>query len=101
MKAKNIKWDADISELEYLPEEISLPVTIKDVEDASDYISDMTGYCHFGFEIAIENRVLSDEEFEKWQKWIIEFQAANQMSFNEINSFIELNKKWLEETIFN
>ena len=52
MKAFNIKWDVDDPEdLETLPNEIEIPAEIQDDDDAiSDYISDVTGFCHFGFE---------------------------------------------------
>lgn len=53
MKAFNIKWDVDDPEdLETLPNEIEIPAEIQDDDEAiSDYISDVTGFCHFGFEI--------------------------------------------------
>ena len=53
MKAINIKWDVDTEEdLEDLPTEIEIPDNI-DIEDdvISDYISDVTGFCHYGFEL--------------------------------------------------
>jgi hypothetical protein len=55
MKAINIKWDVDNDEPEDLdlPTEIEIPVEIQDDEDAiSNYISDLTGFCHYGFEIS-------------------------------------------------
>ena len=56
MIATNIKWDVDCDEdLEFLPNEIDIPNYIeKDdgyEEEISDYISDLTGFCHFGFDI--------------------------------------------------
>ena len=61
MKATNIQWDTDGDNeaLETLPTEIEIPEKIlKDcdgeeeiVEAISDYISDETGFCHYGFEI--------------------------------------------------
>ena len=53
MKAINIDWDVDYEEeLEDLPTEIEIPNNI-DIEDdvISDYISDITGFCHYGFEL--------------------------------------------------
>ena len=53
MKAINIKWDVDTEEeLEDLPTEIEIPNNI-DIEDdvISDYLSDVTGFCHYGFEL--------------------------------------------------
>lgn len=60
MKAINILWSVDSEdELEMLPDEIEIPnEVIADAEDdddyqeaISDYISDVTGYCHCGFEL--------------------------------------------------
>ena len=51
MKAINIKWDVDYEEeLEDLPTEIDIPNNI-DIDAISDYISDVTGFCHYGFEL--------------------------------------------------
>lgn len=53
MKAINIKWDVDTEEeLEDLPTEIEISNNI-DIEDdvISDYLSDVTGFCHYGFEL--------------------------------------------------
>lgn len=62
MKAINIKWDVDYPEdLESLPKEIEIPNDVLGYEDGedvyeymdeiSDYISDVTGFCHFGFDL--------------------------------------------------
>lgn len=63
MKAANIKWDVDNREdLELLPTEIEIPKNIipegideEDLEDymddVDDYISDMTGFCHCGYDL--------------------------------------------------
>ena len=54
MKAINIKWDVDYEEeLEDLPTEIKIPnnIDIKDDDAISDYLSDITGFCHYGFEL--------------------------------------------------
>lgn len=54
-KAINIAWDIDHDEDECcgisLPEEINIPKDITDMEDISDYISGVTGFCHNGFNI--------------------------------------------------
>lgn len=51
MRARNIQWDIEFKEeLEYLPKEIYIPSDIEE-DDVADYISDLTGYCHFGFEL--------------------------------------------------
>lgn len=54
MKAINIIWDIDDMEwvLESLPTEINIPDEITNEEEISDYITDKTGFCHKGFELA-------------------------------------------------
>lgn len=60
MKAVNIKWDVseddmdsdDIMEcLSEFPNEIEIPKDMTDMDDISDYLSDLTGFCHDGFTI--------------------------------------------------
>ena len=51
MKAINILWDTDGEEVD-LPNEIEIPDWVdKDDDGISDYLSDVTGFCHFGFEL--------------------------------------------------
>ena len=59
MKAVNIKWDTDgdLELLQELPKEIEIPEHFIDEdydEEISDYISDVTGFCHYGFELINE-----------------------------------------------
>ena len=50
MKATNIEWDVDYEEqLKDLPTEIEISNGMTDEEEISDYLSDVTGYCHEGF----------------------------------------------------
>lgn len=50
MKAVEIDWDVDDEEdRELLPTEIEIPNEMKDDEEISDYITDVTGFCHNGF----------------------------------------------------
>lgn len=56
MKATNIKWDVDdfegdLDELQMIPDTIEVPDGMTDEEEISDYITDMTGFCHYGFEL--------------------------------------------------
>lgn len=55
MKATNIIWDVDFedfdSEADVLPNEIEIPDGMEDEEEISDYISDVTGFCHKGFDL--------------------------------------------------
>ncbi|MEY8422099.1 hypothetical protein AALB52_05010 [Lachnospiraceae bacterium 38-14] len=54
MKAINIKWDTDgdMEVLNQLPTEMEIPEGITDEEKISDYLSDETGFCHYGFDLA-------------------------------------------------
>ena len=53
MKATNIQWDIDSEDLDsgivLLPLAIDIPPEITDIDDISDYISGITGYCHKGY----------------------------------------------------
>ena len=58
MKAINIIWDVDDKEnLNMLPSEIEIPEDMIDEagevddDEISDYISDVTGFCHKGYEL--------------------------------------------------
>ncbi len=59
MKAINIKWDADEETKKSLPKEIPLPsdFSAEDIDKISNYISDVTGFCHFGFDIDESNDI--------------------------------------------
>lgn len=55
MKAINIIWDVEsVEELENLPSEIEILSELINCEyedEISDYITDLTGFCHFGFDL--------------------------------------------------
>ena len=51
MKATNIKWDVDNEEdRELLPTEIEIPEGMEE-DEIDDYISDVTGFCHYGYDL--------------------------------------------------
>lgn len=54
MKAVNIDWDTDGDEelLNELPTEIEIPDGLTE-DEISDYLSDVTGFCHAGFNLTI------------------------------------------------
>ena len=64
MKAINIKWDTtgNTEVLETLPTEVDLPDEKFEIDsyenedeflgDVSEYLSDVYGYCHYGFELS-------------------------------------------------
>lgn len=50
MRATNIEWDFDCAEdAKLLPTEIEIPDGMADEDEISDYLSDVTGFCHKGF----------------------------------------------------
>ena len=52
MKATNIEWDVDDEgDLAFLPTEIEIPDEMEDEDEISDYLSDITGFCHKGFNL--------------------------------------------------
>lgn len=52
MKAIDIIWDVDYEEdKDLLPTKIEIPDEITDIDEVSDYISDVTGFCHYGFNL--------------------------------------------------
>ena len=57
MKSINIDWDVDTEEeLEDLPTEIEIPDGMTDEEEISNYISNVTGFCHKGFTLEEEQQ---------------------------------------------
>lgn len=57
LKAYNIEWDVDCAEdLDSLPKEVQIPAGMEDPDEISDYLSDLTGFCHKGFELRKEHR---------------------------------------------
>lgn len=64
MRAKNIIWDANSpDDLVNLPTEIEIPVGMTDEDEISDYISDITGFCHKGFKLKndeLEEQAIKD-----------------------------------------
>ena len=58
MKAVNIIWDTD-GENVVLPTEIDIPNGMDNEDEISDYISDVTGFCHYGFELDYNGMVIN------------------------------------------
>lgn len=48
LRATNIVWDTDDEAVD-LPTSIEIPEDITDEDEISDYLSDLTGFCHKGF----------------------------------------------------
>ena len=52
MKAININWDVENEkDMEFLPTEIEIPEWIESEDEIIDYVSDVTGFCHNGFDL--------------------------------------------------
>lgn len=56
MKAINIDWDIDDETDIELPNEIDIPNGMTDEDEISDYITNQTGFCHYGFELSEEGK---------------------------------------------
>lgn len=54
MKAYNINWDTDGEEIMNLPTEIEIPEGITEPDEIEDYLSDLTGFCMFGYSLKEE-----------------------------------------------
>ncbi len=53
MKAINIKWDFGQEDVDY-PTEMEIPDGMTDEDEISDYITDVSGCCHKGFDLDTE-----------------------------------------------
>lgn len=49
LKVTNILWDTDYDDDGELPTEIDIPEGMTDEDEISDYLSEVTGYCHQGY----------------------------------------------------
>lgn len=49
LKATNILWGTDYDDDGELPTEIDIPEGMTDEDEISDYLSEVTGYCHQGY----------------------------------------------------
>ena len=49
LKATNILWDTDYDDDGELPTEIDIPEGMTDEDEISNYLSEVTGYCHQGY----------------------------------------------------
>lgn len=93
MKATDILWAVDCEEdLEFLPTEIDIPDGMEDEEEIADYISDVTGFCHYGFELNIMDKKenmspLLEEVIEKLECCDIEPTKENIKK--QINEYIK------------
>lgn len=89
MKATDIEWDAGRFSDE-LPREIRIPDGIVDVEDISDYITNLTGFTHKGFRLIDE-----DEEMRKVYALICVNDAK---AYSGTIDYLEEEFGWLEDS---
>ena len=61
MIAYNIDWDTDGEDVD-LPNEIEIPEHITDLDEASDYITNITGFCHRGFGVRTTDSIHNKPE---------------------------------------
>lgn len=63
LKAINIMWDVDYGQDgTLLPTEIEIPAGMVDQDEITDYLSDVTGFCHEGYTlIEVEEHALADQ----------------------------------------
>lgn len=104
MKAINIKWDTDGENVK-LPNEIELPFGMVGEDEISDYISDETGFCHYGFELIVGLCSFPDDDkdyckyFEVPERWLIEIlESMNDRKGVDLERFLG-NYIW-DETWF-
>lgn len=72
MKVTNIVWDIDENDDVLLPTEIELPEDMTGEDEISDYISDITGFCHKGFtleEVLFKCNCETEEEFKDMKEY--------------------------------
>lgn len=104
MKVVNIVWDTDGENVK-LPNEIELPFGMFDKDEISDYISDETGFCHYGFELIVGLCSFPDDDkdyckyFEVPETWLIEIlESMNDRKGVDLERFLD-NYIW-DETWF-
>ena len=51
MRAVNIKWDQEDYDIIILPTELDIPDGMTDEDEISEYLCNVTGYCHKGFDL--------------------------------------------------
>jgi len=57
MKAVDIEWDVDSEDdKKNLPAEIEIPKGMENEDEISDYLSEVTGFCHKGFRLTEEEK---------------------------------------------
>lgn len=87
MKAINIDWDVDFEHDVDLPNEINIPKNIINAaldengeindEIISDYITNLVGYCHLGFEIEIkENNIKEKLEMKNKKVFVVSVESV-------------------------
>lgn len=65
MIAINIDWDSD--GVRNLPNIVQIPKGMIDEEEISDFLTDLTGFCHKGFELvdSVDKLPINQKQFEQ------------------------------------
>lgn len=98
LKAVNIEWDVDHAEdLDSLPKEVQIPAGMVDPDVISDYLSDLTGFCHKRFELRKEHwyQVKLCYGYEQNEDGTI-FHAFEAIDTDECPSEMAVDKRLLE-----
>lgn len=107
--ATNIEWDIDLEDGESyeevkeeigLPDKIMIPENITDEDEISDYVSEITGFCHYGFDLVeIEKENLCNQfavvGYDKDNDVYIEYKLFQKRAIAE--SFAKELKKGIEK----
>lgn len=87
MKAIDIIWDIDVDEnIDLLPKEIEIPAGMVDEEEISDYLSDITGFCHKGFHLVVCPKSSLDNQIQSASSHATEFHQHNKASTKMIET---------------
>lgn len=92
MKATDIIWDVDSEEeLDSLPTEVDIPDGMTDEEAISDYLSDLTGFCHRGFSLSTDPTAEDADQAERGKESKADrFRRVAEARVNKIIKMIRL-----------
>jgi len=95
LKAINIMWDVDDKkDLKHLPTEIFIPEGMTDKEEINDYLSDKSGFCHYGFElINMENKYYKGFNRDGFIEWLEDKHGLNSFAVELLDNIIDYAHK--------
>ena len=99
MKAVNIKWDVDEKDdLKYLPSTMDIPCGMTDEDEISDYLSNVIGFCHAGFELVGYPTIQADSVQNAIDQ-IKDIYLDSDICMGELLNSLEVHGLSLEEVI--